>query len=94
MKELVVGSLMKKAYVVSNLRVGVLRCSHGHIPMTIAPGVEKLISLHAVHFNQAIDMLNTFKEFWDDCHRYFKKYSDPDEARANPPNLLVGRDDD
>ncbi|KAA0044985.1 CACTA en-spm transposon protein [Cucumis melo var. makuwa] len=23
-------------------------------------------------------------------NRYFKKYSDPEEARANPPNLLVG----
>uniref|UniRef100_A0A9I9EFK6 CACTA en-spm transposon protein n=1 Tax=Cucumis melo TaxID=3656 RepID=A0A9I9EFK6_CUCME len=39
-------------------------------------------------------MLNTFKEFWTDCHRHFKKYSDPEEARANPPNILVGRDED
>ncbi|TYK31654.1 CACTA en-spm transposon protein [Cucumis melo var. makuwa] len=50
--------------------------------------------------NQAIDrfvehqMLNTFKEFKGNCHRYFKKYSDPEEARANPPHLLVGRDED
>ncbi|TYK05628.1 CACTA en-spm transposon protein [Cucumis melo var. makuwa] len=37
-------------------------------------------------------MLTTFKEFRTDCHRHFKKYSDPEEARANPPNALVGRD--
>uniref|UniRef100_A0A9I9E3R3 CACTA en-spm transposon protein n=1 Tax=Cucumis melo TaxID=3656 RepID=A0A9I9E3R3_CUCME len=39
-------------------------------------------------------MLTTFKEFRADCSRYFKKYSDPEEARANPPNALVGRDED
>ncbi|TYK05098.1 CACTA en-spm transposon protein [Cucumis melo var. makuwa] len=39
-------------------------------------------------------MLTTFKEFWANCHRHFKKYSDPEEARANPPNALVGRDED
>uniref|UniRef100_A0A9I9EEM6 CACTA en-spm transposon protein n=1 Tax=Cucumis melo TaxID=3656 RepID=A0A9I9EEM6_CUCME len=33
-------------------------------------------------------MLTTFKEFRTDCHRHFKKYSDPKEARANPPNAL------
>uniref|UniRef100_A0A9I9EI85 CACTA en-spm transposon protein n=1 Tax=Cucumis melo TaxID=3656 RepID=A0A9I9EI85_CUCME len=38
-------------------------------------------------------MLTTFKEFRTDCHRHFKKYSDPEEARANPPNALVGRDE-
>ncbi|KAA0054290.1 CACTA en-spm transposon protein [Cucumis melo var. makuwa] len=32
-----------------------------------------------------------FKEFQTDYHRHFKKYSDPEEARANPPNALVGR---
>uniref|UniRef100_A0A9I9EDU7 CACTA en-spm transposon protein n=1 Tax=Cucumis melo TaxID=3656 RepID=A0A9I9EDU7_CUCME len=31
-------------------------------------------------------MLTTFKEFRADCHRHFKKYSDPEEACANPPN--------
>ncbi|TYJ99704.1 CACTA en-spm transposon protein [Cucumis melo var. makuwa] len=36
-------------------------------------------------------MLTTFKEFRFDCHRHFKKYSDPEEARANSPNALVGR---
>ncbi|KAA0065346.1 CACTA en-spm transposon protein [Cucumis melo var. makuwa] len=41
-----------------------------------------------------LQMLNTFKEFWSDCHRYFKKYSDLEEARANPSHLLVGRDKD
>ncbi|TYK21531.1 CACTA en-spm transposon protein [Cucumis melo var. makuwa] len=39
-------------------------------------------------------MLTTFKEFRADCHRHFKKYSDSEEARANPPNVLVGRDED
>uniref|UniRef100_A0A9I9EGI9 CACTA en-spm transposon protein n=1 Tax=Cucumis melo TaxID=3656 RepID=A0A9I9EGI9_CUCME len=44
--------------------------------------------------NQAINrfvehqVLSTFKEFWDDCHRHFKKYTNPEEARANPSNLL------
>ncbi|KAA0056417.1 CACTA en-spm transposon protein [Cucumis melo var. makuwa] len=33
-------------------------------------------------------MVTTFKEFRADCHRHFKKYSDPEEARANPPNAL------
>ncbi|KAA0056494.1 CACTA en-spm transposon protein [Cucumis melo var. makuwa] len=116
---------------------------NGRIPMTIAPGVEKPISPHAIHFGQAIgvcvrktffvcclkwadvgreyievvkgdlqrlfvldfndqamnrfvehQMFTTFKEFWIDCHRHFKKYSDPEEARANPPNALVGRHED
>ncbi|KAA0049733.1 CACTA en-spm transposon protein [Cucumis melo var. makuwa] len=33
-------------------------------------------------------MLTTFKEFRTDCHKHFKKYSDPEEVRANPPNAL------
>ncbi|KAA0036796.1 CACTA en-spm transposon protein [Cucumis melo var. makuwa] len=33
-------------------------------------------------------MLTTFKKFRTDCHRHFKKYSDSEEARANPPNAL------
>ncbi|TYK05495.1 CACTA en-spm transposon protein [Cucumis melo var. makuwa] len=39
-------------------------------------------------------MLNTFKEFWDDYHRQFKKYSDLKVARTNPSHLFVGRDED
>ncbi|KAA0046334.1 CACTA en-spm transposon protein [Cucumis melo var. makuwa] len=39
-------------------------------------------------------MITTFKEFQADCHKHFKKYSDPDEARANPPNVLVGCHED
>ncbi|KAA0032158.1 CACTA en-spm transposon protein [Cucumis melo var. makuwa] len=35
-------------------------------------------------------MLSTFKEFRDHCHMYFKKYSNHEEARANPPHILVG----
>ncbi|KAA0047515.1 NBS-LRR type resistance protein [Cucumis melo var. makuwa] len=33
-------------------------------------------------------MLTTFKEFRTDCHRHVKKYIDPEEARANPSNVL------
>ncbi|TYK11143.1 uncharacterized protein E5676_scaffold66G00500 [Cucumis melo var. makuwa] len=33
-------------------------------------------------------MLTTFKEFRTDSHRHFKKYIDPGEACANPPNAL------
>ncbi|TYJ96442.1 CACTA en-spm transposon protein [Cucumis melo var. makuwa] len=33
-------------------------------------------------------MLTTFKELRADCDKHFKKYSDPEEARANPPNAL------
>ncbi|KAA0041305.1 CACTA en-spm transposon protein [Cucumis melo var. makuwa] len=36
-------------------------------------------------------MLSTFKEFRDNYHRHFKKCSDPEEACANPPHILVGR---
>ncbi|KAA0036181.1 CACTA en-spm transposon protein [Cucumis melo var. makuwa] len=39
-------------------------------------------------------MLTTFKEFRADCPRHFKKYRDQEEARANPPNTLVGRHED
>ncbi|KAA0062931.1 uncharacterized protein E6C27_scaffold468G00250 [Cucumis melo var. makuwa] len=75
---------------------------NGRIPMTIATGAEKSILPHVVRFNQAIamnkfvehQMLTTFKEFRADCHRHFKKYSYPTEARANPPNILVGCHED
>ncbi|KAA0032509.1 CACTA en-spm transposon protein [Cucumis melo var. makuwa] len=33
-------------------------------------------------------MLNTWKEFWGDNHRPFKKFSNPEEAHANPPLRL------
>ncbi|TYK26515.1 CACTA en-spm transposon protein [Cucumis melo var. makuwa] len=33
-------------------------------------------------------MLNTVKEFRGDYHRHFKKYSDSEEARVNPPHIL------
>ncbi|KAA0052779.1 CACTA en-spm transposon protein [Cucumis melo var. makuwa] len=75
---------------------------NGRIPMTIVPGAEKPISPHVVRFSQRFfvldfndhamnrfvehQMLTTFKEFQGDCHRHFKKYSNPEEARANPPN--------
>ncbi|TYK00354.1 CACTA en-spm transposon protein [Cucumis melo var. makuwa] len=36
-------------------------------------------------------MLSTFKEFKGDCHRHFKKYSNFEEAHANPPHIFVGQ---
>ncbi|KAA0040682.1 uncharacterized protein E5676_scaffold534G00180 [Cucumis melo var. makuwa] len=39
-------------------------------------------------------MLTTFKEFRAHCYRDFKKYNDLEKARANPPNVLVGRHKD
>ncbi|KAA0050363.1 CACTA en-spm transposon protein [Cucumis melo var. makuwa] len=58
-------------------------------------GREYIERLFVLDFNdQAMNrfvehqMLTTFKEFRADCHRHFKKYSDPEEARANPPNAL------
>ncbi|KAA0067787.1 CACTA en-spm transposon protein [Cucumis melo var. makuwa] len=79
---------------------------NGCILMTIALGAEKeyiivvkgdLQRFFVLDFNdQAMlklvehQMLTTFKEFWADCHIHFKKYSDLEEARANPPNVLVG----
>ncbi|TYK25893.1 gamma-aminobutyrate transaminase POP2 [Cucumis melo var. makuwa] len=39
-------------------------------------------------------MLTIFKEYRDDCHKHFKKYNDAKKVRANPTNLLVGRDKD
>ncbi|XP_050937508.1 uncharacterized protein LOC127148224 [Cucumis melo] len=39
-------------------------------------------------------MLSTFKGFWGDYHKHFKKYNDPEEARVNPPNLFMGRNKD
>ncbi|KAA0031946.1 CACTA en-spm transposon protein [Cucumis melo var. makuwa] len=35
-------------------------------------------------------MLSNFKEFRDDCHRHFKKYSDPEEARTQPTTRIGG----
>ncbi|KAA0066543.1 CACTA en-spm transposon protein [Cucumis melo var. makuwa] len=71
----------------------------GRIPMTIAPGAKKPISpytrLFVLDFNdQAMNRFvehqirTTFKEFWADYHRHFKKCRHPKEARANPPNAL------
>ncbi|KAA0053293.1 CACTA en-spm transposon protein [Cucumis melo var. makuwa] len=58
-------------------------------------GREYIERLFVLDFNdQAMNrfvehqILTTFKEFRTDCHRHFKKYSDPEEARANPPNAL------
>ncbi|KAA0040670.1 CACTA en-spm transposon protein [Cucumis melo var. makuwa] len=35
-------------------------------------------------------MLPSFKEFKGDCHKYFKRYNNPEQTRANPPHKLVG----
>ncbi|KAA0037463.1 CACTA en-spm transposon protein [Cucumis melo var. makuwa] len=44
--------------------------------------------------HQWATMLSTFKEFRASYHINFKKYSNPKEARANPPNISVERDED
>ncbi|KAA0035854.1 CACTA en-spm transposon protein [Cucumis melo var. makuwa] len=91
--------LVLERYVIANDR----------IPVTIALSMKKPISSHTVCFSQRFfvldfnyqamngfvehQMLITFKEFRDDCHKHFKKYSDLEKARANPPHLLVGRDE-
>ncbi|TYK14920.1 CACTA en-spm transposon protein [Cucumis melo var. makuwa] len=71
----------------------------------MVPGMEKPISPHDCFFmfdfnDQAMNefvehqMLTSFKEFKGDCHKHFKKYSDLEEARANPLHILVGRMED
>ncbi|KAA0062718.1 CACTA en-spm transposon protein [Cucumis melo var. makuwa] len=39
-------------------------------------------------------IFTSFKEFKGNCHRRFKKYSNPEQARANLPHILVGRMED
>ncbi|KAA0043563.1 CACTA en-spm transposon protein [Cucumis melo var. makuwa] len=68
------------------------------IPFSQAIGVcvRKIFSIHCLKWadidREYIEIvkadLQHLKKFGDDCHRHFKKYSDPEEARANPPNLL------
>ncbi|KAA0062362.1 CACTA en-spm transposon protein [Cucumis melo var. makuwa] len=73
---------------------------HGRIPMTIALRPWCTLADNTLRSSRATSrfvehqMLTTFKEFWVDCHRHFKKYSDPEEARANPPNIFVGHHED
>uniref|UniRef100_A0A9I9EES0 CACTA en-spm transposon protein n=1 Tax=Cucumis melo TaxID=3656 RepID=A0A9I9EES0_CUCME len=79
---------------------------NGRIPMTIAPGAEKPISPHAVRFSQAIGVgADVGREYIEvvkgDLQRLFvlnfndqAMNSNLEEARANPPNALVGRDED
>ncbi|KAA0066947.1 CACTA en-spm transposon protein [Cucumis melo var. makuwa] len=49
--------------------------------------VRKTFSVYCLKFVEH-QMLSTFKEFRNDCHRHFKKYSDPEKTRANPPHIL------
>ncbi|KAA0056817.1 CACTA en-spm transposon protein [Cucumis melo var. makuwa] len=78
--------------------------ANGRILMTIAPGAEKPIFPHVVRFSQAIGVYvrKTFLVCclkWVDVGREYievvkvdlqalQKVQDPEEARANPPNLL------
>ncbi|KAA0033765.1 CACTA en-spm transposon protein [Cucumis melo var. makuwa] len=66
---------------------------NGRIPITIAPAAEKPISPHVVRFSQAIGVC-VQQKFPVRCLKHFKKYSNLEEARANPLNALVGRDED
>ncbi|KAA0037142.1 CACTA en-spm transposon protein [Cucumis melo var. makuwa] len=63
---------------------------------SLQPGDRRVRAKDISSMNKFVEhqMLTTFKEFRADCHRHFKKYSDPEEARANLPNALVGRDED
>ncbi|KAA0050502.1 gamma-aminobutyrate transaminase POP2 [Cucumis melo var. makuwa] len=65
------------------------------ISVTIVPAIF-VLDFNDQAMNRFVEhqMLDTFKVFRDDCHRHFKKYSDLEEARANPPHLLVGCDED
>ncbi|XP_031741168.1 uncharacterized protein LOC116403757 [Cucumis sativus] len=38
--------------------------------------------------------MRTWKEFKGQNHRHFKKFSDPEQARANPPSILKNRVED
>ncbi|KAA0060834.1 CACTA en-spm transposon protein [Cucumis melo var. makuwa] len=67
--------------------------ANGRIPMSIAPGAENPILPHVVRFNQVIDVC-VQKTFPVCCLKHFKKYSYLDEARANTPDILVGRNED
>ncbi|KAA0055527.1 CACTA en-spm transposon protein [Cucumis melo var. makuwa] len=55
--------------------------------------VLKTFSVRCLKFVEH-QMLNTFKEFQGDCHRHFKKYSNLEEACANPLHLLIERNED
>ncbi|KAA0050096.1 CACTA en-spm transposon protein [Cucumis melo var. makuwa] len=67
--------------------------ANGRIPMTIASASKNPISPNVVRFSQAIDMC-VRKTFSVRCLKHFKNYSNPEEAHANPPHILVGRDKD
>ncbi|TYK04312.1 CACTA en-spm transposon protein [Cucumis melo var. makuwa] len=53
--------------------------------------LERYIHKHALNRFVKHQMLTSFKEFRGDCHRHFKKYNDPEQARANSVYRLVGR---
>ncbi|TYK23232.1 CACTA en-spm transposon protein [Cucumis melo var. makuwa] len=78
--------------------------ANGRILMSIASGAEKpilpyhffVLDFNDQAMNRFVDhqMLSTFEEFRVDCHTHFKKYSNPEEARANPSHILMGRIED
>ncbi|KAA0056747.1 CACTA en-spm transposon protein [Cucumis melo var. makuwa] len=67
-------------------------CVRRHFPSAVLSG--RTLGENTLRLSRATSrfvehqMLTTFKEFRVDCYRLFKKYSDPEEARANPPNAL------
>uniref|UniRef100_A0A9I9E6Q9 CACTA en-spm transposon protein n=1 Tax=Cucumis melo TaxID=3656 RepID=A0A9I9E6Q9_CUCME len=77
---------------VCHFRLCWLSCSYGSLcSFEGFVGCEDILKYFVrviKEFRADCQMLTTFKEFRADCHRHFKKYSDPEEARANPPNAL------
>uniref|UniRef100_A0A9I9E4N7 CACTA en-spm transposon protein n=1 Tax=Cucumis melo TaxID=3656 RepID=A0A9I9E4N7_CUCME len=79
--------------------------ANGQISITITHGAKKpisphIFSIHCLKYTNVgkdyieiikgdLQMLSTFKEFRDDCHRHFKRYNDPEKTHANPPYILV-----
>ncbi|KAA0055904.1 hypothetical protein E6C27_scaffold319G00140 [Cucumis melo var. makuwa] len=50
-----------------------------------------ILEIQAHHVFYLDDPKNgtNWKEFGEECHRHFKKYSDPEQARVNPPYMLL-----
>ncbi|KAA0035934.1 CACTA en-spm transposon protein [Cucumis melo var. makuwa] len=88
-------SLFEEIYVVSTPGVEVLRCSQwvDSDDDRIWCG-EAYFPTHRREYIEVVkgDLQWFFVLDFNDqaMNRYFKKYSDPEEARANPPHLLVG----
>ncbi|KAA0048145.1 CACTA en-spm transposon protein [Cucumis melo var. makuwa] len=84
-----VGALHYSQWAVSNVGKEYIDVVKGNLYFFVLDFNDQAMNRFVEH-----QMLSTFKEFLGDCHRHFKKYNDLEEARANPPHLLVGHDED